>query len=59
MMMGTALVADECPEGYEERLVDGFWGIPTLLDKIEADVRRELDEGRTAVTRWKVIGEKT
>ena len=52
---------NDLPEGYEERWVDGFWGIPTLLDKIEAEVRQELDEGedRTAVIRWKVTGRKT
>ena len=42
-------------------MLDGFWGIPTLLDKVEAEVRAVLEaEGGNdlAVVQWRVLRRK-
>ena len=49
------------PEGFEERLVDGPWGISTLLSKIEGEIRPvlEADGGNDlAVVQWRVLRRK-
>ena len=42
-----------------ERLVDGFWGIQSLLDELKEQVELVLDSGETAVVHIVVDSEKT
>lgn len=46
-------------DGYQERVLDGWWGIDDLLADIRKEVVATLDEGRSAVVLWKVGSEKT
>ena len=57
--MGMMGMPDRAPEGFEQRLVDGFWGVPGAIDQITADINRTLDSGQSAVVEWRVRAEKT
>ena len=52
-------MADPAPEGFQKRLVDGFWGVPGVIDQITADINRTLDTDQSAVVEWRVLAEKT
>ena len=45
-------------EGTIPLVVDGSWGLPGALDKIEAKIRAILEQGRTAVLDVKVQSRK-
>ena len=55
--MGDGVIVP--PEGFQERYVDGYWGVQSALDAVEADVRREMEGDETAVLQWRVLRKKS